>query len=826
MSFLQDIFEQIDRKSNPQYKRFDNQAARYWMPKSYIERARETNLIELASVRRSVANFVRIVTGKPIKVQYDVAGNSFTDHKVVTLSADITNDEFDAVVGLAQHEGMHIVETDKTLKAKIIGVTEQGERHPDKIQLDKKLVKQAKKLGLGENFDPEEVFSKKSDGTDLKLGDVLTNAGMDVHEFQMRLYISNLFNWIEDRRIDKVQYDRAPGYRPYYRATYNKYFNSKRVTELIKSSEYRTEDWLSYDVRITNLLNPHSDLDALKALRKVWDMIDVKKISRLGRGHKGSRNALNLAIKVYEEVSAFIDPKSQKQRQQEEKERQEKQKQEQEEMQKMMQQMAGGSGKGDQKQNDGGSGGDNEDGDQNDDNENQSGGGGNENEDKDGDKDENKDGSGKDGDEQEDKDGDEQEGSGAGNEQDDESENAGSGGDEENDENENEGDQKNDKKKSANSDDNTDDLINSQAGDQPKPEPKPMNKKELEKAKKDLRKQKEFLSGNVDKTSLSEEQGASLKAIEKSGTTYEQVGEEERGTDAQVQVIRKLTNEILKTTTRNYGANYSAGAVKEGTRLGKLLAKKLSIRNEERITEFTRKRNGKIDKRLLAGLGYGTDTVCKKVHIDSYGEALAHISIDASGSMDGNKWYNTMVSTVAICKAVDLVENLDVIVSFRATNDVNGLDVPIMFIAYDSRTEAFAKVRTVFPNITPHNYTPEGLCYEATMADILSSVAGKTGYFINYSDGCPNVYNMKMGGRATMYHSGGYGGKMAVEQTRRQVEKMRSMGIKILAFFIEGGWGSDMEDFKRMYGKDAKHIEVTNITKLAYEINKMFLSDK
>ena len=87
---------------------------------------------------------------------------------------------------------------------------------------------------------------------------------------------------------------------------------------------------------------------------------------------------------------------------------------------------------------------------------------------------------------------------------------------------------------------------------------------------------------------------------------------------------------------------------------------------------------------------------------------------------------------------------------------------------------------------------------------------------------CFNVYQMKIGGSSSY---SGYSGKRAVEQTRKQVEKMRAMGIKILAFYIDGGWG-DLDDFKRMYGRDAKNIPVTNITKLAYELNKMFIGDK
>mgnify|MGYP006866142546 CR=1 FL=1 len=49
-----------------------------------------------------------------------------------------------------------------------------------------------------------------------------------------------------------------------------------------------------------------------------------------------------------------------------------------------------------------------------------------------------------------------------------------------------------------------------------------------------------------------------------------------------------------------------------------------------------------------------------------------HISIDASGSMNGDKWINTIKSTVAICKAASMIQNVDVIVSFRSTHETQG----------------------------------------------------------------------------------------------------------------------------------------------------------
>ena len=69
------------------------------------------NLYKLASVRRAISNFVQIVTGKTIPVSFAQKSESCTDGEKVILSADV-EDNFDVSVGLALHEGSHIVLSD------------------------------------------------------------------------------------------------------------------------------------------------------------------------------------------------------------------------------------------------------------------------------------------------------------------------------------------------------------------------------------------------------------------------------------------------------------------------------------------------------------------------------------------------------------------------------------------------------------------------------------------------------------------------------------------------------------------------------------------
>ena len=71
------------------------------------------DLIKLALSRRAISNFVHILTGKNIPVFFSSEGTSCTDGKNVYISSDINQKEdFDPAVGLALHEGSHILLSD------------------------------------------------------------------------------------------------------------------------------------------------------------------------------------------------------------------------------------------------------------------------------------------------------------------------------------------------------------------------------------------------------------------------------------------------------------------------------------------------------------------------------------------------------------------------------------------------------------------------------------------------------------------------------------------------------------------------------------------
>ena len=95
----------------------------WWLGQDFFEQDRDiltgdivsdrtSDLIKLAGYRRAISNFVNIVTGKSdIPVRFE-GRDSYTDGKSVTISASIKDKDFDSTVGLALHEGSHVLLTD------------------------------------------------------------------------------------------------------------------------------------------------------------------------------------------------------------------------------------------------------------------------------------------------------------------------------------------------------------------------------------------------------------------------------------------------------------------------------------------------------------------------------------------------------------------------------------------------------------------------------------------------------------------------------------------------------------------------------------------
>ena len=261
--------------ANP-VKTYQESASSYWFDDidtdfTYqVNNKKQVDYTKLASAQRAIGNFVNIVTGKQIPVHFQNNDESYTDGRTVTIGSKIEDKNFDATVGLALHEGSHIAFTNFNL------------------------------------LDSVQIGSKFHSHIAMRGGD----PNMDMQQWDI-MQVKDLFNWIEDRRIDYHIYTNAPGYRKYYESMYAKYFNSTLIDKALRSEEKTDEDWDSYMFRIINLTNPNRKINALEVLPTVWKTIDLKNIKRL----KTSEDALNVAIDVYKIVSQQVKASSSKEQQ-------------------------------------------------------------------------------------------------------------------------------------------------------------------------------------------------------------------------------------------------------------------------------------------------------------------------------------------------------------------------------------------------------------------------------------------------------------------------------------------------------------------------------
>ena len=359
-----------------------------------------------------------------------------------------------------------------------------------------------------------------------------------------------------------------------------------------------------------------------------------------------------------------------------------------------------------------------------------------------------------------------------------------------------------------------------------KPELSDAQKKQLSNA---IKKQKNFMKGDISKKKLTKKDFQTLKSVESSGMSYVDVaGPNDRWTGkptpTKVILIKKFTKELMDDNkfglidSFDFYKDRRQSDIDKGIIMGTKLGRKLQVRGESRETKWSRKDSGRIDKRLISELGFGNERVFQTSFVESYSDAFLHISVDASGSMGGDKWRNTQIAVVAIAKACSMIQNVDVVISYRSTHHTSrrrGSSFPLMLIAYDSRVDKFSKIKNDFWRIQPSGTTPEGLCFEAVYKEIEPSTKDKDSYFLNFSDGMPMFSN----------DSVEYFNNNAIKHTRKMVDMIRGRGVKVLSYFIGDSWERDKADstFTRMYGKDSQFIDVTSVLPVAKSMNKKFL---
>lgn len=658
----------------------------------------DLDMIRLASARRAISNFVQILTNIKIPVYFNVNNLNLTDGKSIYLCSNIKNKEdFDPSVGLALHEAGHILLTDfdilKTLWMKI----------------------------------PKEIYDI-SDSINISKELVIDT-------------VKDVLNIIEDRYIDNFVFKTAPGYRGYYIALYNKYFNHSSIDKMLKSNMYRTPSINAYISRIVNFTNINTDLNALPDLKLIAELINIKNIDRLKMPQDRFDVAIEVSKVIFKNIAEYAESNK-----------------------KEMPSPDSINNSGNETVNS------------------------------------QKDNSNK-------------------------SDNV-LGGDE----------------ISLNTDNTNDDTQNNDLNvKNGKGDISEISPTKLKKIEKVLDNQKKFLNGKINKKKVSAYQKTLLDSIEKSGMLIEKVGKD-LVTNNSIDgidciVVKNLTKEVIlsdgfplkETGYYDEPMPFMKNVINSGIIMGNKLGRMLLLRNESNITKHMRKNIGKLDKRIIFELGCNNENIFYHDTTDKYNNSFIHISVDASSSMNGQKWYETMKTITAICKACSMIENIRVSVSFRTTIFTSRNNtLPYIILAYDSSKDKFSKIINLFPYLLPSGTTPEGLAYEATLKLFDYKNCNDNSYFLNFSDGEPymncTVSNVLFS----------YVGDLAVNHTKKQINKIKEKGYNILSYYINefglkyNNFQNLKNDktyinFKKMYGEDAVFISPSNINSIAKSLNELFL---
>ena len=290
------------------------------------------------------------------------------------------------------------------------------------------------------------------------------------------------------------------------------------------------------------------------------------------------------------------------------------------------------------------------------------------------------------------------------------------------------------------------------------------------------------------------------------------------------ELTKSLIDQNMLPITTTYG-DYNDDSIKEGTNIGKKLVNKIKIRNESRSLITPRQKTGRLQQRNLADLSYDSENVFYRLTSEEFKSMHFHISVDASGSMAGRKWTETIKLLTAITYSACKIKNIDVVVDFRSWLNTGGISntqtyFPFVLTAFDSRTQSFATFCELIKHVTANGMTPEGMCFQAMLDEYVPGTQQKDSVFINISDGSPGCtvqYNDGNIISSVNYSSFG------IKHTAEIVKRIKKMNIEVISYYINSGWGDDIEYFKKMYGRDAKQISPNDVIQIAKSINEKLL---
>jgi len=354
------------------------------------------------------------------------------------------------------------------------------------------------------------------------------------------------------------------------------------------------------------------------------------------------------------------------------------------------------------------------------------------------------------------------------------------------------------------------------------------NKTSKEEIKKAFSKQEEFLKGNVYKSKVNKKEKQQIEAISKSKVDVKNVKvTDNKGiehTNIPVHVIDGITPSIIESNLYEvFGrVNLMHKQIDEGINKGKKLLRKLRIRNEQITLASKRLKSGKIDPRRIYAANF-EDDLFYKIDRANYKPISLHVTIDGSGSMDGTKWWQTLINTVALGYISLHMNNIDLTISIRTTGrDLTKssmtAQVPLLILAFNSKKHTLADLKRL-GHYKCNGLTPEGMCLNALNEYIPNSSYYLDSYLINMSDGYPTFERY---GKFT------YKGEEAILDTAKAVKNIKKKGVNILSYFIQSSSTKIkeeelIENFQIMYGKEASFIDPKNMHEVTKTLNGLFL---
>ena len=354
------------------------------------------------------------------------------------------------------------------------------------------------------------------------------------------------------------------------------------------------------------------------------------------------------------------------------------------------------------------------------------------------------------------------------------------------------------------------------------------NSPSKEETKKAFNKQEKFLKGDINKKALSKKENIKIEAINKSSIKEAKTSAIDKNgvkrTHRKVHVIDGITDSLIKSNL--YGvfsiSNFAQrDNIIKGINLGKKLLRKLQITNEQVTLASKRLKYGKIDTKRIYSANF-EDDIFYKIDKASYKPISIHLSIDGSGSMQGKKWDEVLINTIALGYVSLNMNNIDLTISIRTTGIDPNLSsqtehIPLLILAFNSKKHAVKDLKKL-GNFIARGLTPEGMCLNVLNNYIPKSSYYLDSYLINMSDGFPTFESSAFK----------YKGKSAILDTAKAVNNIKKKGVKVLSYFIESPTGyvklnELIKDFRIMYGKSATFIDPKNVNQVTKTLNNLFL---